>query len=88
MGKKVIVSIISEQSVPNMILIKNNMDSKYFINIVTDGMTDNNTYLINALNPKNNAEISNKFEKIKIQASIENNIEKIRVSIDSLKNIY
>lgn len=33
--KKIIVSIISEQSVPNMVLIKNNQDADKFINIVT-----------------------------------------------------
>lgn len=88
MSKKVIVSIISDQSVPNMILIKNNMDSEYFINIVTDTMVDNNNYLINALNPQNIEEINNKFKKIKIQKHIENNIEKITESINSLKDIY
>lgn len=88
MGKKVIVSIISEQSVQNMVLIKNNMDSMYFINIVTDKMADNNIYLINALNPKNNAEINDKFKEIKIPNNIENNIEKINECINSLKNIY
>ena len=88
MGKKVIVSIINDQSVPNMILIKNNMDSEYFINIVTDTMVDNNNYLINALNPQNIEEINNKFKKIKIQKHIENNIEKITESINSLKDIY
>lgn len=88
MSKKVIVSIISDQSVTNMILIKNNMDSEYFINIVTDTMVDNNNYLINALNPQNIEEINNKFKKIKIQKHIENNIEKITESINSLKDIY
>ena len=74
MNKKIIVSLISAQSVPNMVLIKNNMDSEYFINIVTEGMSDNNSYLINTVNPQNNSEINNKFKQIKIQKHIENNI--------------
>lgn len=88
MGKKIIVSLISEQSVPNMVLIKNNMGSEYFINIVTETMVENNNYLINALNPQNIDEINKKFKQIKIQKHIENNIEKITESINSLKEIY
>lgn len=88
MSNKVIVSIISKQSIPNMVLMKNHMDADYFINIVTDGMSDSNEYLIKALNPSQNQNITDKFKKIKIQNSLENNIDKIIENIGSLKEIY
>lgn len=88
MDKKVIISIISEQSVPNLVFIKNNMDAIYFINIVTNKMEEAEDNLIKALNISSNNEILNKFKKIKIEKDSENNIEKIIKAIDTLRNIY
>ncbi len=76
MSKKIIISIISEQSVPNLVLIKNNKDAEYFINIVTDKMKKYSTFIQKAINHNNS--IQGQFIDIEIKKEDENNIINIQ----------
>ncbi len=77
---KIVVSLISEQSVPNLLFIKNNHDADYFVNIITKKISNNNCY-------KHIKEAiewidKSKFKPVMINKENENNIKGIQYDIE------
>ncbi len=86
MTKKLIISVISEQSAPNLILMKNNIDADYFINIITNNMKRKAKYIENTINSIDNKE--KQFIDIHIEPAIENKIQAVKEIIHKYKDNF